>query len=155
MIPLDLLRVQNGAAIQNSARMRLWADHSRVAVKRFGYLRDPLFVAACALYAVNRWLIKPQVDVSLFHNWFNDALLIPCALPVVLFLHRRFGLRPHDRPPGSGEIAAHLAGWALLFEFVGPLLMRHTTGDPWDVLAYVVGGLLSWMWWWRGSGHEL
>jgi hypothetical protein len=116
-------------------------------VKRFLYLRDPLFVGACSLYAVNRWLIKPHVDISLFHNWFNDALLIPCALPIVLLAHRWLGLRRHDLPPTPGEIAGHLVGWAALFEVLGPAILDRATGDPADVVAYAIGAAAAWYWW--------
>jgi hypothetical protein len=115
---------------------------------------DPLFVAACALYAINRWLIKPHVDASLFHNWFNDALLIPCALPVLLLMHRWLGLRSHDCPPTAGEISAHLLGWAALFELIGPVIVHRATGDPADVVAYALGAVVAWCWW-RRAGHEL
>jgi hypothetical protein len=114
---------------------------------------DPLFVAACALYACNRWLIKPHVDISLFHNWFNDALLIPCALPVALLAHRLLGLRHHNLPPTAGEVFGHLLGWATLFEIIGPAILGRTTGDPIDVLAYAVGAMLAWRWWGRVE-HE-
>jgi hypothetical protein len=116
-------------------------------------LGDPLFLAACALYTVNRWLIKPRVDISLFDNWFNDALLIPCALPVMLLAHRWLGLRRHDLPPTAAEVCGHLLGWAALFELVGPRILERATGDPIDVVAYAVGAVLAWCWW-RQSAHE-
>jgi hypothetical protein len=115
---------------------------------------DPLFVVACALYAINRWLIKPHLDIPLFDNWFNDALLIPCALPAALLAHRWLGLRRHNLPPTTGEIFSHLFGWATLFEIIGPAILERATGDPADVLAYAVGAVLAWCWWGRVE-HEL
>lgn len=103
---------------------------------------------ACLLYAVNRWGIKPHSGSLFFHAWFNDGLLIPCALPPLLWMHRRLGWRADDRPPTGGEIAAHWAGWSVLFEGIGPHLLR-TTGDPWDVVAYGVGAVGAWLWWRR------
>ena len=44
--------------------------------------------------------------------------------------------------PTVGEIAAHWAGWSVLFEVIGPHIMR-TTGDPWDVVAYAGGALVA------------
>jgi hypothetical protein len=119
-------------------------------VRRFRYLRDPLFLAGCVLYATNRWVIKPHVHAAFFHFWFNDTLLIPCALPPLLWAHRRLGLRVHDQPPTALEIAAHVAGWSVLFEFIGPHIMR-TTGDPWDVAAYLAGALVAFCWWRCGN----
>jgi SAM-dependent methyltransferase len=115
-------------------------------LKRFGYLRDPLFLACCALYAANRWLIKPHVHLAFFHNWFNDTLLIPCALPPLLWAHDLLGIRTHDARPSGWEIAGHFLGWSVLFEVIGPHIMR-TTGDPLDVVAYAGGGLFAFGWW--------
>jgi ubiquinone/menaquinone biosynthesis C-methylase UbiE len=115
-------------------------------VKRFAYVFDPLFLACCALYAANRWLIKPHTHIAFFHNWFNDTLLIPCALPPLLFVHDLFRLRPRNNWPTGPEIAAHVIGWSILFEGIGPHIMR-TTGDPLDVVAYAVGGLFAYAWW--------
>jgi len=119
-------------------------------LKRFGYLRDPLFLLGCGLYAANRWIIKPHTQLEFFHDWFNDVLLISCALPPVLLIHERLGLRPGHGRPTFREIAAHWAGWSVLFEWIGPHIMR-TTGDPWDVAAYAVGGLGAYLWWCRAG----
>jgi hypothetical protein len=116
-------------------------------VKRFSYLRDPLFIGGCLAYTLNRWVLKPHVASALLHNWFDDALLIPCALPPLLLAHRWLGLRKHDAPPTVFEVAAHVIGWSALFEWAGPHLMRGTTGDPWDAVAYAAGGVAALLWW--------
>jgi hypothetical protein len=115
----------------------------------FLYLRDPLFLTGCAAYAVNRWLVKPHVYTGFFHSHFNDCWLIPCALPPILWLHRRLGLRFHDAPPQPSEITMHLIFWSLLFEWIGPRFVPHTTGDPLDALAYSAGALVAGLWWHR------
>lgn len=116
-------------------------------MKRFAYWLDPLFLICCALYAVNRWGLKPRVHSAFLRGQFDDLLLIPCALPLVLWLQRKLGLRSHDRPPTFREISFHLVVWSILFEVIGPHIMR-VTGDPLDVLAYFVGGALAGLWWW-------
>jgi len=120
-------------------------------VKRFRYVLDPLCVGGCALYALNRWGLKPHSHLALFQFWFNDALLIPCALPPLLLLHRWLGLRVHDHAPTVGEILGHLVFWSLLFEVIGPHWVHRATGDPLDVLAYTLGAVLAGVWWRRGS----
>lgn len=100
----------------------------------------------CALYALNRWVIKPHCHIVFFHSWFNDSLLIPCALPPVLLAQRWLGLREHDRPPTAAEITAHVVGWSILFELIGPHILP-TVGDPWDAVAYAVGGFVSYFCW--------
>ena len=118
-------------------------------MRRFYYLRDPLFLAGCGVYVVNRWLVKPCVHTGFFHSYFNDIWLIPCALPLILWLHRKLGLRTHDRSPQFSEILPHLLFWSALFEWIGPQFVLHTTGDPLDVLAYVIGATFAGLWWQR------
>ena len=115
-------------------------------MKRFGYWRDPLFLLCCGLYVLNRWALKPHLHSHFLQGQFNDLLLIPCALPLVLWVHRMLGLRTHDLPPTVLEIVFHLAVWSVLFEFLGPRVLP-VTGDPLDVLVYFVGGALAAIWW--------
>ncbi len=115
----------------------------------FEYLGDRLFWTGCAAYSCNRWLLKPHLHVQFLHSYFNDCWLIPCALPPVLWLHRRLGLRSNDEPPQASEILWHLAFWSILFEWIGPKFVSHAVGDPWDVVAYAAGALLAGLWWQR------
>ncbi|MES2308980.1 MAG: class I SAM-dependent methyltransferase [Verrucomicrobiota bacterium] len=113
---------------------------------RFRYARDPLSLASCFLYLLNRLVLKPHFPSHILHWYFNDLLLIPCALPLILWLQRKLKLRLHDLPPTASEIFFHLAIWSILFEIISPHLI-HATGDPVDVIAYCFGGLFSWVFW--------
>jgi len=113
----------------------------------FRYFADPLWISGCLAYAANRFWLKAHVHSAFLHGQFNDSLLIPCALPPLLWLHRRLGLRNHDRPPTAAEIGFHLVIWSILFEALGPFLFRHATGDFRDVIAYFGGGLVAWCYW--------
>lgn len=124
--------------------------HSRNAVRLFRFHRDLLFLVGCAAYAVNRLILKPHLHSPFLHSHFNDLWLIPCALPLVLWVHRWAGWRS-DEPPTLGELVSHLLLWSVLFEWWGPHLIHHVTGDPGDVACYWAGGLLAWAWWNRGS----
>lgn len=118
-------------------------------MKPFGYGFDPLCLASCALYALNRWVMKPHFASPFLHNYFNDLWLIPCALPWVLWIQRKLTLRRDDTPPAASEILFHLIIWSLLFELFGPHIMRHTVGDPWDIAAYCAGAVGAARWWRR------
>ncbi len=117
-------------------------------MKQFRYWRDPLFLLGVSLYALNRWLILPHVDSPFLHGYFNDCLLIPCALPLLLWIQRELGLRTHDEFPQLGEIVFHLVIWSMLFEIIGPRYFP-VTGDLRDILAYTAGGAIAWLWWQR------
>ena len=116
---------------------------------RFRYFLDPLFLGCSFVYVMNRFIIKPRMPSSeiFFRGYLNDFLLIPCALPPLLFLHRIFSLRSANQPPTPREITIHLVFWSLFFEYLGPIFYRRATSDPWDIGAYWVGGFISWIVW--------
>ena len=119
----------------------------RAPVKRFGYLRDPLCLAACALYVANRIWWKGAFEGAFFTGYFNDLLLIPAALPLVLWVQRRMGVRATDTPPRWREIGFHFAIWSVTAEGIMPWLTPRATGDWYDVAAYGVGALFAGCWW--------
>lgn len=112
---------------------------------------------ACGLYLLNRLWLRAQVGGPFLRGYFNDLMVIPAALPFVLWLHARLGWRDRPALPTAGEILGHVAVWSLVCEVVGPHLNRRAVGDPLDVLAYAAGGALAWLWWqrhrWRRTGH--
>jgi hypothetical protein len=114
---------------------------------RFRYLLDPLCLAGCAIYAVNRWMVKPNTVVEFFHFHFNDVWLIPCALPLLLWLHRKLDLRAHDRFPSITEVLLHLGIWCVTCEGIGPRWVPGISGDFGDVLAYSSGAIFALGWW--------
>ena len=111
---------------------------------RFRYLRDPVFLCACAAYVLARFLRGAH---PLVHDHLTDFLLIPCALPVLLGIQRLTGLRRDDRIPGAGEVALYCAVWALLFELVFPRWWHRGVADFGDVLAYAAGAVAAWLAW--------
>ncbi|MCC7126473.1 MAG: class I SAM-dependent methyltransferase [Acidobacteria bacterium] len=112
------------------------------AVARYRFLADPLVWVACLAYALGRAGWVP----SAWHGHFTDVWLLPAALPPVLWLHERLGWR-RPGPPRTREVLAHLAGWSLLFEVIGPRFVSGVVGDPWDVAAYALGALVGLAWW--------
>jgi hypothetical protein len=123
-------------------------------MQRFRYLRDSLFLAGCTAYALNRFLIEPRTSSRFLHSYFNDLWLVPCALPPVLWLHRKLGLRKHDNAPGILEIGLHLIFWSALFEWLGPRFVAHATADAMDTVIYTIGAIGAAFWWRRRSPDE-
>lgn len=134
-------------SFQGPARFRFRRRNPLRPLKRPGLALDPVCLAACASYAINRWGIEPHVSATWVHSWVNDMLLIPAALPVLFAVQQALGLRKHDGPPTWPEIGAHVAGWSLLFEGFGPMLNPRSTGDVWDVIAYSIGSIAAGFWW--------
>ena len=133
-------------------------------MNRFGYLRDRLFEISLAAYAFNRLVVRPHA-IGFFHShlhwaWpflhshFDDLLLMPAALPVVIWIQRLTGLRQHDRPPSWREMAFHLAVWSVMSKIVGPFYVHIGVADPWDVLCFAAGGIAACLWWHRPAAQS-
>lgn len=116
-------------------------------MKRFGYALDPLCALACGLYVLNRCWLRARWGGAFLQGQFNDALLIPAALPWVLWLQRRLGLRPDDRFPRWSEIALHLVVWSVAAEGVAPRVFPHAVADWRDLVAYATGAVVAGCWW--------
>jgi len=116
-------------------------------VKKYGYAWDPVCLVACALYATNRWLLPLSLKGPFLRNHFDDLLLIPAALPLILWLQRRLRLRAADAPPDWREVLLHLVVWSVAAEVVGPRLFARATGDIWDVAAYSAGAVVATLLW--------
>ena len=128
-------------------------------MKRFGYLQDRLCALSLAAYALNHLWIVPHLGGTVqahapwawpfLHSHFDDLLLMPAALPVVLWLQRSLRVRNHDGPPTWVEMFGHLAIWAVICKLVGPLVLHIGVADPWDVLCFAAGGAGALLWWRR------
>jgi hypothetical protein len=101
---------------------------------------------------MNRFWGKPQFGPSLpfLQCHFDDCLLVPAALPPLLYVFRKLGLRRDDSPPSLREVAEWTLLWAVTFEWAFPRFLSRGIGDWRDVLAYAAGALVSWQLW-RGG----
>lgn len=121
------------------------------ATDAFRYLFDPICLTAIALFAINRWLLKPNDIAPAFtHGYVNDLLCLPIFLPVSLRLQRRLGVRRDDGPPRLWEVVQHAVVFSIVFEVLLPRTPGFvSTADPLDAVAYFVGGLVAWALWRR------
>jgi len=126
------------------------------AAPGFAYLADKTFLAACSLYAANRFWWKPVFGDScrFLRNHLDDCLLIPAALPPLLYLFRKLGLRGHDSLPSIREVAEWTLVWSVAFEWVFPRYLHKGASDMRDVLAYAMGAFVSWLLWRSGSAPD-
>ena len=148
-VPIWVLLALHQFRAEDPAIVRSRARHRRLAMKRFGYARDPLCLAACACYAGNRWLI-PAVMKGVFpaRLFLGYAALIPAALPLDALAATtvRDYARMTSRRIG-GKSRYTWWSWSIAAEVVAPHLFTRATGDPWDVAAYAGGALLSGIFW--------
>ncbi len=119
---------------------------------KFRYLKDPLFLFSFALYIMNKLLLFSfnWWGSKFVNSYLNDFLLIPVLIPIILYVSKRLNCRKYSSPPMLVEIIIPLVIWSIAFEFIGPLFIKGIS-DPFDVLAYCIGGFFSWLFWNRNS----
>ena len=121
------------------------------AARPFAYVDDPICIASMAIYLINRLLLKPHhVGGRLVHDYLNDLLCLPIFLPIILRLQAALGIRRGNRHPTLAELLHNWVVFSVLYEFVFPKLSAFsTTADPWNSVAYLIGGLLAYGGWRR------
>lgn len=112
------------------------------APEAFAPLLRPAYLACAALFVVHQvaqaWLGQTA--------WLIDGYLDPVlSIPLLLTLgevEQRWLLRTRDwRGYSAVEVAAMTTALALVFEYVFPRLdPARQTYDPWDFVAYALGG---------------
>jgi hypothetical protein len=114
---------------------------------KFGNARFRLasiFFLSLSAYAFNRWDLKPLHPQNGFlQNYFNDLFLMPSAVPAWCWACECLGLRRRNRKVRWLEIGLLLGLWSLLFEVLGPKILRHGVADFHDVIAYTAGAILT------------
>lgn len=118
--------------------------------RKFGYLRDPLYLWCVVLYVVNRFVVKPNCGIVFFHAYLNDVICIGFILPPMLWLLRRLKLRSHDGAPDFREIVIPLVMISWAFEIYLPNTERFrevTVSDPFDIVAYAFGAVVAGAFW--------
>lgn len=115
----------------------------------YRFWRDPVCLGSWALYVLNRFWLVPAFALHwpLLRDHLGDSLLIPAALPPLLWVRSRAGLRPYRGFPSWREIVFWTALSSVFFEFLGPRLLHRSVGDWGDVVAYWVGATVAGLWW--------
>jgi len=100
------------------------------------------------LYGTNRWVLKSHVGGWFIHDYLNDVLCLPLFLPIILKVQAALGIRRHDGVPTALEVLHNWIVFSVVFELVLPRLsMFASTADPWDSLAYLLGGFAAYAYW--------
>ncbi len=118
--------------------------------------RDVVFWGALAAYAVNKALLPLGGGSAFRRDHFNDLLLVPVALPLLLQAQVRLRWREGGLPPQRAETLLHLGVWSVVCEWAGPRWLGFGTADVRDVVCYAIGALAAQRWWdrWNGKTTE-
>ena len=125
-------------------------------MKSYSPARDALWLVSVALFVLNKWWIKPNFAGWFWHGSLNDVLCLPVWMPICVWVFAKLKLRD-NAPPRALEIAVCLLFWSWVFEVWLPqtdVFGKFSAGDPYDVLAYAVGGVVGWVWWKTSFSHK-
>jgi hypothetical protein len=127
---------------------------SAAGYRPFGYLADPICIGSILIYMLTRWVLKPHhIGGCFVHGYLNDLICLPLFLPIILRAQSILGIRRHDLPPTLFEVLHNWVIFSVVFEVVLPRIPAFaSTGDPWDCVAYMVGGIAAYFWWNRRCG---
>ncbi|MDR3860977.1 MAG: hypothetical protein Q3X65_02815, partial [Flavonifractor sp.] len=119
------------------------APHSLPVLKRQFTLSAGVIGAAVLLYACNKLWFLPAVSgpLRLFLAWYFSDLLAGALLLALVELLLALGrVSPIRSVPAA---AGYLLACGLFLELAPLLYKPSSVCDPWDLLAYLAGGLLA------------
>jgi hypothetical protein len=123
----------------------------------FRYLADPVCITSLILYTINRYVLKPHHIGGWFtHGYLNDVLCLPLFVPMILYFQHIIGLRKGFEYPHVWEILQNFAAFTVIFQAVIPRFPKTfiSAGDPYDIIAYLVGGVIAGFYWHRRAKHD-
>ena len=102
-----------------------------------------IFMVAC-FYALNRFWLKPHIGGVFLSGYFNDLLAGAAILAIANVLWELTPFAP-GRPFTRFQWAlVTVVPAGLFWEYVTPLYRLSSVSDPYDLLAYLIGGLVFW-----------
>ncbi len=115
------------------------------------FWKDKLFLISSLIYFFNTYYLKHLIKVDFFQNYLNDILLIPCALPPLIYLYVKLKLRNQKSFPTTLEVFSFFIFSSFVFECLGPKYLNKGVADYFDILAYAIGGIISNYFWNKNS----
>lgn len=94
-------------------------------------------ILSSVLYLVNVLFIR-KYGGSFFVSHFNDVCCGIWFLAYSNLLLKLIGKRLND----ICAIMLYLFGWAIVWEYFGPIINKSSTCDNLDILAYLSGGVI-------------
>ncbi len=107
--------------------------------------RRLLILALCAalIYVLNRTLIIPQAsEWSFFSKYLGDILALPVYIPLSMYLALKLKLIEANFELQFIHILGAVIIFSVVFEGFLPLIDTHSHADFWDILAYLLGGII-------------
>jgi hypothetical protein len=110
-------------------------------------LRSYRFIFLCTAAFLFNYLLEKAAHVHIpwVHAYMDDLLVIPVILGITLWAERMIYRNPRYTH-SSVHIVFTLLLLILVFEFILPRYSAAYISDPWDILCYMISGILYGVW---------
>ena len=106
---------------------------------------SPLFWISSLVFTTNQILEASGIYLPFIHSYLDDFLCPPIVLGFALFIQQQFTYRNRFYVLSAKMIAFFVIWYSLIFEVILPISSEQFHADPWDVLAYTLGGFLFYL----------
>ena len=103
---------------------------------------SPLFWISTLVFTVNQILEASGIFLPFIHSYLDDFLCSPIVLGFALFIQQQFTYRNRFYVLSAKMIVFFVIWYSLIFEVLLPMSAEQFRADPWDVVAYSLGGFL-------------
>ncbi|MGD1843867.1 MAG: hypothetical protein ACFB10_00560 [Salibacteraceae bacterium] len=103
---------------------------------------NPLFVVSATLFWANQGLEKLGIFLPYVHAYLDDIVALPITLTIALWVQRTWVFRNPGYVLNWKHIAFTVIYFGLVFEWLLPKWSTVHHADPFDLIAYSVGGVL-------------
>lgn len=105
-------------------------------------LKHPIFLISISVYLILFVLKKAQVYLPFISDYLADFLTLPVVLSLSLAVIRKVNPIHREFQFSWHHVLVGVVFFGFMFEWLFPRLTDRFTADPWDLLAYSLGGLL-------------
>jgi hypothetical protein len=108
-------------------------------------LLNPWFIAGCIIWLVTTIFRKLHHPLPYVNGYINDAVAVPVIGNLTLCFQRVVVIKNNFYTFLPRYVIFIVAYVSFVFEWLLPKFSTTYTGDWWDVLLYVIGGVFFYM----------
>lgn len=107
----------------------------------FSPILPPFFEATLVVFILNQLMESRGIYIPFVHSYLDDLLVVPIMLGGILVFQQQITYRNPAYVFSVGHVVVMVLMLSWYFEWYAPGRKDNHYGDPWDVLAYTIGGV--------------
>ncbi len=106
---------------------------------------SPFFWLCLLLFVLNQIMERMGYLFSWLPSYLDDVLAGPIVLGFALFIQQQFTFRNRHYRFSAWHVLVYVIWYSVIFELILPIGNARHTRDWWDMLAYLAGGILFYL----------